>query len=101
MLLTSKHETIETLRKRTHRRLVFDPQAPFDVFDTRSRMTVFRRFREIGYLLSFSNGGRYYTLEDIPVFDDQGLWFHYDIGLFASRYTQADRRGAGGADPAA
>ena len=79
--MTSKHDGIETLRKLARRRPIFDLEALYQVFDTRSRMTVFRRLRNVGYLSSFSHGGRYYTLRDIPVFDHQGLWFHRDIGF--------------------
>ncbi len=79
--MTTRDEATETLRKMAHRRSVFELKALYDVFDTRSRMTVFRRLRNVGYRSSFSHGGRYYTLLDIPVFDDQGLWFHGDIGF--------------------
>ena len=48
---------------------------------SRSRMTVFRRLRQVGYLTSYSHAGRYYTLSDIPQFDELGLWFHGDIGF--------------------
>lgn len=80
--MTSRKNPTETLYKmaRTNRP-VFDLELLFDVFDTRSRMTVFRRLRDIGYLSSFTHGGRYYTLCDIPVFDNQGLWFYRDIGF--------------------
>jgi hypothetical protein len=44
-------------------------------------MTVFRRLRQAGYRSSFTHGGRYYTLQEIPKFDEQGLWFHRDIGF--------------------
>jgi hypothetical protein len=44
-------------------------------------MTAFRRLRQVGYLSSFTHGGRWYTLPDIPQFDPQGLWFHRDIGF--------------------
>jgi hypothetical protein len=79
--MTSKNEAIEVLHKMARRRSVFDLEALFDVFDTRSRMTVFRRLRDVGYLSSFTHGGRYYTLRDIARFDDHGLWFHRDIGF--------------------
>ena len=29
----------------------------------------------IGYRTNYTHVGRYYTLADIPVFDDHGLWF--------------------------
>ena len=80
-MMTRKEETAEILRKMARRRSVFDLEALYDAFETRSRMTVFRRLRDVGYRSSFSHGGRYYTLRDIPVFDDQGLWFHRDIGF--------------------
>ncbi len=53
----------------------------FDVLDTRSRMSVFRRLKEFGYFTSYTHTGRYYTLADIPVFDDLGLWYHQAVGF--------------------
>ena len=53
----------------------------FDVLDTNSRMSVFRRLKPIGYLTSFTDAGRYYTLSDIPKFDPFGLWFYQDVGF--------------------
>jgi hypothetical protein len=37
-------------------------------------MTVFRKLRALGYRTSFSHRGKYYTLTDIPQFDELGLW---------------------------
>jgi len=37
-------------------------------------MTVFRKLQELGYLTSYSHGGRYYTLSKIPEFNELGLW---------------------------
>ena len=79
--MTSKQETKETLRKLVKKRSVFDLDALFDALGTRSRMTVFRRLQQVGYLSSFTHGGRFYTLENIPQFDEFGLWFHRDIGF--------------------
>jgi hypothetical protein len=42
-------------------------------------MSVFRRLSAIGYLSSCSHAGRYYTLRDVPRFDEDGLWFHQGI----------------------
>jgi hypothetical protein len=55
--------------------------ALFRVIDTHSRMSVFRRLREIGYLSSYTHTGRYYTLAHIPEFDEHGLWFFQGIGF--------------------
>ena len=53
---------------------------------TTSRTTVFRILSDTDYLTSYSHAGRYYTLEDIPQFDADGLWAHGDI-LFSRHRT--------------
>jgi hypothetical protein len=41
-----------------------------------------RRFlSEIGYYSSFTHNGSWYTLRSIPRFDQDGLWFHRDVGF--------------------
>ena len=49
--------------------------------DTSSRMSVFRRLKETGYLSSYTHRGAYYTLTDVPDFDEYGLWFHQSVGF--------------------
>lgn len=39
-----------------------------------SRMTVFRRLKEIGYFSSYSHRGKYYTIHDQAEFNELGLW---------------------------
>lgn len=46
----------------------------FELLNTYSRMSVFRRISELGYHSSYSHAGRYYTLTGIPEFDMDGLW---------------------------
>ena len=46
---------------------------------TTSRMTVFRRLSAIGYLVSCSHAGRFYTLKSIPEYDPHGLWRFTDV----------------------
>ena len=41
---------------------------------TNSTMTVFRSLKELNYLSSYSHRGKYYTLQNIPKFDELGLW---------------------------
>src|SRR3990172_9372705 len=53
---------------------------------TRSRTTVFRILKVVGYFTSYSHAGRYYTLRRIPKFDRWGLWVWQGIG-FSSRGT--------------
>ncbi len=71
----------EALRELLGRRRIATLEVLFDALSTRSRMTVFRRLREVGYHSSFTHRGAYYTLEDIPRFDAQGLWFHGEVGF--------------------
>jgi hypothetical protein len=52
-----------------------------DVLQTHSRMSVFRRLREVGYMSSYTHAGRYYTLADLPKFDENGLWFVREVGF--------------------
>lgn len=44
------------------------------VLGSSATMTVFRKLRALGYRSSYSHRGKYYTLADIPQFDEQGLW---------------------------
>ena len=76
-----RQKACEVLRKLVRRTPVVDLEILFEALGTRSRMTVFRRLRQAGYRSSFTHGGRYYTLQEIPKFDEQGLWFHRDIGF--------------------
>jgi hypothetical protein len=46
---------------------------------TSATMTVFRRLTALGYQTSYSHRGKYYTLQDIPEFDEQGLWSYRDV----------------------
>ncbi|MFQ5696391.1 MAG: hypothetical protein ACE5HB_10415, partial [Terriglobia bacterium] len=53
----------------------------FRALKTRSRMSVFRRLRSLGYLTSYTHSAQYYTLREIPQFDELGLWRHGDVGF--------------------
>ena len=43
--------------------------------------TVRRRLKEWKALASFNHNSRYYTLPELPRFDEHGLWFYRDIGF--------------------
>ena len=53
----------------------------FSVLETRSRMSVFRRLKQLDYRSSFTHNGCYYTLVDIARFDADGIWFHRGVGF--------------------
>lgn len=66
------------------RRKAVDIKALREALGGRSRRSVFRHLDHIGYMSSFTHAGRYYTLESIANFDEQGLWFYQDIGFSRS-----------------
>ena len=44
-----------------------------------SHMTVFRAFKKQGYHTSYNRNAAYYTLADVPEFDEWGLWAYRDV----------------------
>jgi hypothetical protein len=46
-----------------------------------SLRTLRRRLNAWGALASFNHNSRFYTLPELPQFDEHGLWFHRDIGF--------------------
>lgn len=79
--MSANEEARDRLRKLVRRRRVVELRGLCEMLATQSRMTVFRRLREVGYRTSYTHRGRYYTLADIPEFDEFGLWFHGDVGF--------------------
>lgn len=74
------------LRRHFRRYPVSDLAALKRVLETPSRTTVFRALSGLGYLTSCNHAGRYYTLEDVPRFDEDGLWVH-EGALFSRHRT--------------
>ncbi|MFH0729248.1 MAG: hypothetical protein V2B19_23255 [Pseudomonadota bacterium] len=50
----------------------------------RSRRSLYRDLTSLGHITSFTHAGSYYTLADIPQFDENGLWFFKGIGFSRS-----------------
>ncbi len=48
---------------------------------TNSWMTAYRQLKKIGYIASFTHTCSYYTLKEIPAFDEYGIWFFGEIGF--------------------
>ncbi len=74
-------EPQDRLARLLGRARVLDMKAIRAAIDRRSRRSLFRDLEQLGYQTSYTHGGRYYTLADIPDFDEWGLWFHADIGF--------------------
>ena len=77
-------ESRRALLRLFRKRLVVTLDPLLETLRTRARMSVFRRLSSLGYLTSYSHAGRYYTLRDIPEFDEKGLWHH--LGVSFSRH---------------
>ena len=71
----------EALRRLFRRQPVTELSDLLRVLETRSRMSVFRRLKALGYLSSFTHAGRCYTLTEVARFDQWGLWFHRGVGF--------------------
>jgi len=56
------------------------------VLGTDADITVFRKLKELSYHTSYSHRGQFYTLAEIPDFDENGLWT-YDSAGFSRRGT--------------
>lgn len=64
----------ETLRGLLHRQKIATLEELKSALGTKVDLTVVRKLRELSYLTSYSHRGRYYTLQEIPRFDELGLW---------------------------
>lgn len=51
------------------------------ILNTQVEMTVYRKLKELPYLKSYSDRGKFYTLKDIPTFDLQGLWRYQSVSF--------------------
>lgn len=80
----SPEESRVALRRLFQQRRIADLPLLFKALRTDAPRSVFRRLSLVGYLSSYSQNGRYYTLDDIPEFDGHGLWQYQ--GVFFSRH---------------
>lgn len=87
--MLNKSGSSKALQKLFLKHPVVDMNILSDTLQTKSRMSIFRRLKEIGYFSSYTHTGRYYTLTRIPQFDDNGLWFHQEIGFSKSGTLKA------------
>lgn len=79
--MTDSSDSAKTLQRLFRRFKIVDMNILFKTIKTNSRMSIFRRLKEVGYLSSYTHTGRYYTLSHIPQFDNYGLWFYQSVGF--------------------
>jgi hypothetical protein len=72
-----------------------------DALGNPARCTVFRKLEQLHYLSSYSHRGKYYTLESIARFTEQGLWSFRSVwfsrfgNLLNTAEALVERSGAG------
>ena len=49
--------------------------------ETPSRMTVFRKLKQLGYISSYSHQGKYYSLDRIDQYDNHGIWRYQSVSF--------------------
>jgi hypothetical protein len=79
MLTDGEQKVIDWLRKKTVATMK-QIRHQFQI----SHMTVVRALKKFGYYASYNYNAAYYVLQDVPEFDDWGLWAYRDIRF--SRY---------------
>lgn len=84
-------EAIMSVREKPNQRLLslFREQSCWMIEPLAAEMkysipSVRRFLAEVGYFSSFTHNGSWYTLQSIPCFDGDGLWFFRDIGFSRS-----------------
>ncbi|MBI4868999.1 MAG: hypothetical protein HY816_18825 [Candidatus Wallbacteria bacterium] len=82
--MLSREESRRALRRLFRGRPIADMPLLLQTLRTDASRSVFRRLGELGYLSSYNENGRFYTLEEIPEFDAHGLWEYQ--GVFFSRH---------------
>lgn len=82
----SQKEKLEVLKTSMSKRRIVTIEQVRKILGVTSRMSVNRYFQQLDYLVSYSHGGKYYTLRKTAEFDQFGLWHLGDIG-FSSHGT--------------
>ena len=70
-----------TLAKLLHNKKIATMDELKEALGSKVTMTVFRKLKQLGYRSSFSHGGGYYTLQEIPRYDEHGLWYCGPVGF--------------------
>lgn len=81
--MTSKSKSLERIRA------LFERQSCWTIDQLKqelhySTISIRRFLKQLGYYTSFTHNSKWYTLDAIPRFNNNGIWFYHDIGF--SRY---------------
>ena len=70
---------LDRLVQAFRRHKVLTLPAMMEALGTTTRITVFRKLDQLPYRSSYSHAGKYYTVEEMPDWDGQGLWVYQGI----------------------
>jgi hypothetical protein len=76
-----RKNVLELLRKLFLKQKVLEIHDVITAMHTTTRMTAYNYLKKLDYLSSYTHAGKYYTLKDIPEFDNDGLWHYGEIGF--------------------
>jgi hypothetical protein len=74
----------KALRRHLRRHKIATMSELKQALGTGTDLTVLRKLKTLGYRSSYTHRGAYYTLTEVPRFDDEGLWSHE--GVWFSRH---------------
>ncbi len=77
-MMTARYHS-EALRKLFYEQKIATMDQLKKALGTNVDVTVFRKLKELSYCSSYSHRGRYYTLKEIAVFDELGLWCYRSV----------------------
>jgi len=80
------NEIEKKLQQLFERHRMLDIEALQQLCQDRSRRSVFRDLKRLGYYCSYSHAGRFYTLKTIAQFNSDGLW-EYSVARFSKYGT--------------
>ncbi len=83
-VVLSPEESRRSLRKLFRQRRIAELAVLLETLRTDAPRSVFRRLGLLGYVSSYNQNGRFYTLEEIPQFDVHGVWRYQ--GVFFSKH---------------
>ena len=77
--MKTKLSAIELVASFLHKERIATLEQLKTALRTKGTMTIFRRLKSLGYITSYSHRGKYYTLLDIPEFNEQGIWSYHSV----------------------
>ena len=80
-MIKTKKDKIQAIKSKFQKHKVLTIEDLFEVIGTVSKRTVHRYIKELDYVTSYTQKGKYYTLKDTAKFDAHGLWYFNDIGF--------------------